>query len=168
MHMTHTPILQYIFREMIMVEFESALEFLFRKRTRNIRTPGHTTGSDPRMCLDIFSHFLFITNNIPSIRFNFSRKYPNIFFKHKNRFLGLLTAKFPYFFYPNLWSKAECCVYALNDISCSRTYDSDSSKFLTIWQNFFYSKGGRSEARKSNKKKKPDMLPLFKKSPETS
>ena len=38
-----------------------------------------------------------------------------------------------YFLYPHFQSKAGCCVYVRNDITCSRAQNLESSEFSTIW-----------------------------------
>ena len=38
-----------------------------------------------------------------------------------------------YFHYHNFQSKAGCCPYVRNDITCSRVHNLESSKFSTIW-----------------------------------
>ena len=38
-----------------------------------------------------------------------------------------------YYLYPKFQSKAGCCAYVRNDITCSRAHDLDSSEFSTIW-----------------------------------
>ena len=38
-----------------------------------------------------------------------------------------------YFLYPHFRSKAGCCVYVPNDITCSRAHALKSSEFSTIW-----------------------------------
>ena len=38
-----------------------------------------------------------------------------------------------YFFYPHFQSKAECCIYVRNDITCSHAHNLASSEFFIIW-----------------------------------
>ena len=38
-----------------------------------------------------------------------------------------------YFLYPDFQSKAGCCAYVRNDITCSRAHNLDSSELFTIW-----------------------------------
>ncbi|KAK8395869.1 hypothetical protein O3P69_005762 [Scylla paramamosain] len=38
-----------------------------------------------------------------------------------------------YFLYPHFRSKAGCCVYVRNDLTCSRAHALESSEFSTIW-----------------------------------
>ena len=38
-----------------------------------------------------------------------------------------------YLLYPHFQSKADCCPYVRNDITCSRAHNLESSEFSTIW-----------------------------------
>ena len=61
----------------------------------------------------------------------------NFFSSLKHRCLRQLTVtpfSVPsYFLYSHFRSKAGCCVYVRNDITCSRAHALESSKFSTIW-----------------------------------
>ncbi|MPC32505.1 hypothetical protein E2C01_025818 [Portunus trituberculatus] len=112
--------------------------------TRNVPRPDCFSGGDPK-CLDT-SLDLFFTNfcNIRGLRSNFnfvehhlSYTKPHLLFLTETQ-LSEATDSIPfsvpsYFLYPHFRSKAGCCVYVHNGLTCSRAHALESSEFSTIW-----------------------------------
>ena len=108
-------------------------------------SPGWTTPLlDDLGCLDTSSNsFLIDFCNIRGLRSNFqsvehhlSCTKPHLLFLSERQ-LSIATASNPfsvpfYFLYPHFQSKAGCCVYVCNNITCSRAHNLESSDFSTI------------------------------------
>ncbi|MPC28296.1 hypothetical protein E2C01_021497 [Portunus trituberculatus] len=116
------------------------LEFKIKK---NVPRSDCSLVGDPK-CLDISLNFFFINFcNIRSLRSNFqsvehhlSSIKPYLLFFTETQ-LSVATdsssCSVPsYFLYSHFRSKAGCCVYVRNDLTCSRAHTLESSKFSTI------------------------------------
>ena len=112
--------------------------------TTSIPRSDCPSGDDPR-CLDTSSQLFYLNFcNIRGLRSNFlsvehhlSSTKPHLLFLTETQ-LSMETESSPfsvpsYFLYPQFRSKAGCCVYVRNDITCSRAHALESSDFSTIW-----------------------------------
>ena len=106
---------------------------------------SHCSFANDFGCLDTSSNtFSFDFCNIRGLRCNFqyvehhlSSTKPHLFFLIETQ-LSVATDSSPfsvpsYFLYPHFQSKADCCKYVRNDITCSRVHNLESSEFSTIW-----------------------------------
>ena len=95
-------------------------------------------------CLDTFSNIFTLNfcniyglrSNFQSVEHNLSFTKPNLHFLTETQ-LSVTTDNSPfsvpsYFFYLHFQSKAGCCTYVRNDITCSRAHNLESSEF-SIW-----------------------------------
>ena len=128
-----------------MASFNSASESPSGEGTRNVPSPDPTPGDGPTRCPDNSSnsfsiHFCNIRglrSNFHSVEHHLSSSKPHLLFLTETQVSvatdSTLYSVPSYFLYPKFHSKAGCCVYVRNDITCSRAHQLDSSEFSTIW-----------------------------------
>ena len=103
------------------------------------------SSADDLGCFDtssnIFTHDFCnirgLRSNYQSVEHHLSSTNPHLLFLIETQ-LSLTTDsnRFSvpsYFLYPHIQSKAGCCAYVRNDITCSRAPNLESSEFYTIW-----------------------------------
>ena len=78
-----------------------------------------------------------LKSNFQSVEHHLSSTKPHLLFLTETK-LSVTTDSSPfsvpsYFLYPHFLSKAGCCAYVRNDITCSRAHNLESSQFSTIW-----------------------------------
>merc|ERR1712035_280336 len=119
-----------------------ASESLSGEGTRNVPRSDHPQGDDSR-CLDTSSYCLSINfcnirglrSNFQSVEHHLSSAKPHLLFLTETQ-VSVATDSRPfsvpsYFLYTHFQTKAGCCVYVRNDITCSRALE--TSEFSTIW-----------------------------------
>ena len=84
-----------------------------------------------------FCNIRGLSSNFQSVEYHLSSTKPHLLFLTETQ-LSEATDSSPYsvpsyYLYPHFRSKAGCCVYVRNDITCSRAHDLESSEFSTIW-----------------------------------
>ncbi|MPC44825.1 hypothetical protein E2C01_038505 [Portunus trituberculatus] len=126
-----------------MMTLNPASESHSGKGTRNVPMLDCSLNDDPK-CLDTSLNFFYINFcNIHGLRYNFqSVEHP--LFSAKPHLLFLIETQLPeatdsspfsvpsYSLYSHFRSKAECCVYVCNDLTCSHAYILESSEFSII------------------------------------
>ena len=121
----------------------SASESPSGERTTNVPR-SDCPSVDDLGCLDTSSNTFSIDFcNIPRLTFSFqsvehniSSTIPPFLFLTETQ-LSVTTDSSPfsvlaYFFYPHFQSKAGCCVYMRNDITCNRAHNLETSEFSSI------------------------------------
>ena len=78
-----------------------------------------------------------LTFTFQSVEHHLSSTKPHLLFLTETQ-LSVTTDSNPfsvssYFLYPHFQSKAGCCVYVHNNITCSRAHNLESAEFSTIW-----------------------------------
>ncbi len=128
-----------------MASFSFASESSSRRGIINVPRPDPTPGDDPTRCRGSFFHSFSIhfcnirglRSNFHSVEHHFSSSKPRLLFLTNTQVSEAtdsnLYSVLSYFLYPQFHSKAGCCVYVRNDITCSRAHQLDSSEFSTIW-----------------------------------
>ena len=113
--------------------------------TRNSPRSDSPFGIRPERHLDSSSNFFFINfcnirglrSNFNSVEHHLSSTKPHLLFLTETQVSGNTDSNLysvpSYYLYPRFHSKAGCCVYVRNDITCSRAHNLDSSEFSTIW-----------------------------------
>ena len=141
MHFTHTLLFNQNFSKMA-CQF-AASESPSGEGTTNVPRSDRSPGDDLR-CPDTSSFFYTNFCNIRGLRSNFSSvehhlstTKPHLLFLTETQ-VSEATDSSPYsvpsyFLYSQFQSKAGCCVYVRNDITCSRAHALESSEFSTIW-----------------------------------
>ncbi|MPC12805.1 hypothetical protein E2C01_005515 [Portunus trituberculatus] len=105
--------------------------------TRTVPRSNCSLSDDPK-CLDTSISFFFINFcNIRSLGSNFQYVEHHLF-ATKPHLLSEATDSSPfsvpsYFLCSHFRSKAGCCVYVSNDLTCSHAHALESSEFATIW-----------------------------------
>ncbi|MPC69405.1 hypothetical protein E2C01_063629 [Portunus trituberculatus] len=117
-------------------------ESLSRERTRNVPRLDCPLSGDPK-CLDTSFNFFFITfcnihglSVCQSVEHHLSSAEPNLFLTEMQLFQATDSSPFSvpsYFLYPHFRSKAGCCIYVRNDLTCSRANALEFYEFSTIW-----------------------------------
>ncbi|MPC51265.1 hypothetical protein E2C01_045111 [Portunus trituberculatus] len=120
-----------------------ASESPYGEGTRHVPWSDCLLGGDA-ICLDTSLGFFFINfcnirglrSNFQSVKHHLSSTKPNLLFLTETQ-LSEATDSSPfsvpsYFLYPHFRSKAGCCVYVRNDLTCSRAHALESSEFFTI------------------------------------
>ena len=100
---------------------------------------------DDSACLDTSPGLFFLnfcnirglSSNFQSVEHHLLSTKPHLLFLTETQ-VSEQTDSSPYsvssyFLYPQFRSKAGCCVYVRNDITCSRAHALESSEFSTIW-----------------------------------
>ena len=103
------------------------------------------SSADDLGCLDTssntfpldFCNIRGLRSNFQSVEHHLSTTKPHLLFLTETQ-LSVTTDSNPfsvpsYFLYPHFQSKASCCAYVHNDITCSRAPNLESSEFSTIW-----------------------------------
>ena len=121
-----------------------ASESLSGEGTRNVPRSDHPQGDDSR-CLDTSSNCLSINfcnirglrSNFQSVEHHLSSAKPHLLFLTETQ-VSVATDSTPfsvpsYFLYTHFQTKAGCCVYVRNDITCSRAPALETSEFSTVW-----------------------------------
>ncbi|XP_050709244.1 uncharacterized protein LOC126994048 [Eriocheir sinensis] len=113
--------------------------------TTNSPREDSLSGCRLERCLDNSSNLFLINfcnnrglrSNFHSVEHPLSSSKPHLLFLTETQVSEVTDSNlyyFPsYYLYPKFQSKAGCCFYVRNDITCSRAYDLDSSGFSTIW-----------------------------------
>ncbi|MPC60987.1 hypothetical protein E2C01_055049 [Portunus trituberculatus] len=127
-----------------MATSNSASESHSEEWTRNAPRSDSSLDNDPE-CLDTSLNFFYINFcNIRDLKSNFqpvehclSSTKPHLLFLTETQ-LSEATDSSPfsvptYFLYSHFLSKAGCCVYVRNDLTCSRAHALKSSEFSSIW-----------------------------------
>ncbi|MPC82080.1 hypothetical protein E2C01_076725 [Portunus trituberculatus] len=123
----------------------SASESPSGEGTKNVPSSDAFLDNDPK-CLGTSLKFFFYINfcnicglrsNFQSVEHNLSSTKPHLLFLTETQ-LREATDSSPfsvpsYFLYSDFHSKAGCCVYVHNDLTCSNAHALESSKFSTIW-----------------------------------
>ncbi|MPC13361.1 hypothetical protein E2C01_006093 [Portunus trituberculatus] len=112
--------------------------------SRNVPRSDYPLGDDPK-CFDTSLNIFFINfcnnrdlrSNFQSVEHHLSFTKPHFLFLTETQ-LSEATDSSPfsvpsYFLSPHFRSKAGCCVYVRNDLTCSRARALESSEFSTIW-----------------------------------
>ncbi|MPC62917.1 hypothetical protein E2C01_057007 [Portunus trituberculatus] len=106
-----------------------ASESLSEEGTRNAPWTNCSLGGDPK-CLDTSLDFFFINFcnirghrcNLKSVEHHFSSTKPRLLFLTETQLSGATNSGpfsgSSYFLYPHFRSKAGCCVYVRNDLTC--------------------------------------------------
>ena len=123
---------------------DTASESLSGEGTRNVPRSDHPQGDDSR-CLDTSSNCLSINfcnirglrSNFQSVEHHLSSAKPHLLFLTETQ-VSVATDSRPfsvpsYFLYTHFQTKAGCCVYVRNDITCSRAPALETSELSTIW-----------------------------------
>ncbi len=142
MHLTH----KHLFNHKIsfkMAKESVASESPSGEGTTNVPISDGPLGDDYR-CLDTSSNFPYINFcNIRGLRSKFqsvdhhlSSAKPHLLFLTETQ-VSVTTDSSPvsvpsYFLYSQFQTKAGCCVYVRDDITCSRAHNLESSEFSTI------------------------------------
>ncbi|MPC68646.1 hypothetical protein E2C01_062849 [Portunus trituberculatus] len=127
-----------------MATLNPASESPSEEGTRNVPWLYSSLDNDPK-CLDTSLNFFFInfcnirglTSNFHSVEHHLSSTKPHLLFLTETQ-LSEATDISPfsvpsYFLYSHFLSKAGCCAYVRNDLTCSRAHALKSSEFSTIW-----------------------------------
>ena len=112
--------------------------------TINVPRSDCSSGIDPK-CLDTpltffsinFCNIRGLRSDFQSVEHHLSSTKPHLLFLTETQ-VSEATDSNPfsvpsYFLYSHFRSKAGCCVYVRNDITCSRAHALESSEFSTIW-----------------------------------
>ncbi len=133
------------FLKIKMATIYSVLESPPVEATRNVLRSDLTLDNDSERCPGNSSNFFWINFcNSSGLRPNFhftehhlSSSKPYLLFLTEIQASEATNSNFysvpSCFLYPKLQTKAGCCVYVRNDITCSRTHHLDSTEFSTIW-----------------------------------
>ena len=84
-----------------------------------------------------FCNIRGLRSNFQSVEHHLSSAKPHLLFLTETQ-VSEATDSSPYsvpsyYLYPHFRTKAGCCAYVRNDITCSRAHDLESSEFSTIW-----------------------------------
>ncbi|MPC45702.1 hypothetical protein E2C01_039408 [Portunus trituberculatus] len=122
-----------------------ASESPFRKGARNVPRSNCSLHYDPK-CLDTSLNFFYINfcniwglrSNFQSVEHHLSFTKPHLLFITKTQLSEATDSNpfsFPsYSFYSNFCSKAGCCIYVRNDLTCSCAHALESFEFSTTWR----------------------------------
>ncbi|MPC45069.1 hypothetical protein E2C01_038754 [Portunus trituberculatus] len=121
----------------------NATEFSSGEGTKNVPRSDVFLDNDSK-CLDTSLNFLYINfcnihglrSNFQSIEHHLSSTKPHLLFLTKTQLSEAIDSPFSvpsYFLYSHFHSKAGCCVYVRNDLTCSCAHALESSEFSTIW-----------------------------------
>ena len=112
--------------------------------TTNFPRSDHSHGNDQRclgtssnsFCID-FCNIRGLRSNFQSVEHHLLSAKPHLLFLTETQ-VSVATDSRPfsvpsYFLYSHFQTKAGCCVYVRNDITCSRAPALESSEFSTIW-----------------------------------
>ena len=119
-------------------------EFLSGEGTTNVPRSDCSFDNDLE-CLDTssytfsldFCNIRCLRSNFQSVEHSLSSIKPHLLFLTETQ-LSVTTDSSPfsvpcYFLYPHFQSKAGCCTYVCNNITCSRAHNLEFSEFSTIW-----------------------------------
>ncbi|MPC84017.1 hypothetical protein E2C01_078741 [Portunus trituberculatus] len=134
MHLLHTLPSLKIYK---MVTPNTASEFPSVEGTINVPRSECSSDSNPKFFFINFCNIRGLRSNFQSVELYLSSAKPHLLFLTESQ-LCEATDSSPYsvpsyFLHPHFRSKAGCCFYVHNDLTCSLAHALESFEFSTIW-----------------------------------